>query len=134
MSKRLTTIPFFLLFTSAAALITTALVWAYPPLPTAPIPADVGIPLAWTPFAIFALVGGVQALRWRLRAPDFVITVTQRPTPLEAKFLEQDRRLERRERLKGEVFKNECEIEAFAANLTPDERKAWFNRPGPYGK
>src|SRR5690348_7873414 len=99
-----------------------------------PVPMSVGLTLGWTPLAICLIVFGGKALHERLRAPDLVITVTARPTPLEAKFIEQDRRLERRERLRGEVFKNESEIETFAANLTPDERKAWQNRPGPFGK
>ncbi len=80
------------------------------------------------------LVAGIAWLRWSLRAPDVVITITDAPPPLAAKFHEQDRRLERRERLRGELFALNGEIETFNANLTADERKAWQLRPGPYGK
>lgn len=80
------------------------------------------------------LVAGIAWLRWTLRAPDVVITITDAPQPLAAKFHEQDARLERRERLKGELFRLNGEIETFNANLTSDERKAWTRRPGPYGK
>jgi len=90
--------------------------------------------VSWGAIVIAGLVRGTLALHRRFRAPDVVITVTDRPAPLEAKFLEQDRRLERRERLKGELFALNGEIETFNANLTPDERKAWLHRPGPYGK
>jgi len=120
-----------LLFTLILAALITAFSLFVPPLrgPTVLVYAAI-----WAPFTIFGLILAGLALYERFRAPDVTIEVIARPTPLEAKFIEQDRRLERRERLKGEVFKNECEIETFAANLTPDERKAWQNRPGPYGK
>ena len=86
------------------------------------------------PFVAIALATACAALHWRLRKPDVVIRVSAPPTALEAKFLEQDRRLERRERLKGDLFSLNGEIERFAADLTPDERFAWQNRSGPYGK
>jgi hypothetical protein len=120
-----------LAFTFIMAALITVLSLFVPPLwgPTALVYAA-----TWTPFAIFAFILTGQSLYERFRAPDVVIEVIARLTPLEAKFIEQDRRLERRERLKGEVFQNECEVERFNANLTPDERKAWQNRPGPFGK
>lgn len=86
------------------------------------------------PFLLIAAVPGIKALRFRLRKPDIVITVTEPLMPLEAKFQEQDLRIEKRERLIGELFKLNGEIETFNANMSPDERKAWRNRPGPYGK
>ena len=88
----------------------------------------------WCPFAIAAAFAGVSRIRWHLRAPDVVITVTERLKPLELTFQEQDRRLERRERLKGELFKLNGEIETFNAEMDFDTRHAWANRPGPYGK
>lgn len=89
---------------------------------------------AWIPFAFVATVVGIAALHWGLRAPDVVIKVTAPLTPLTAKFLEQDRRLEKRERLKGELFRLNGEIETFNAEMDYDTRIAWANRPGPYGK
>lgn len=52
----------------------------------------------------------------------------------EAAFLEQDRRLDRRERLKRQLDDVNREIETFFAEMDADTRKAWANRPGPYGK
>ena len=86
------------------------------------------------PFGCVVIGYTVAYVHNRLRAPDIVITVTQQPTPLTARFLEQDRLLEKRERLKRQLFDLNSEIETFAAHLTPDERHAWQNRPGPYGK
>ena len=89
---------------------------------------------SWAPFIVAASVYGVAALVWRFKTPDIVITVAQVPTPLMARFHAQDARLERRERLKGELFKLNGEIETFNADLTADERGAWLKRLGPYGK
>gem|GEM_PF-2724685 len=97
-------------------------------------PSELLLVVGWSPFTVAALVVGALALHRHLRAPDVVIMVTERPTPLMAKFLEQDRRLERRERLKGELFKLNGEIETFNADMDFDTRHAWANRPGPYGK
>lgn len=90
--------------------------------------------VAFTPLALTLLAGGAYALYWRLRPADVVITVTDVPTPLMAKFHKQEQRILRREQLKKQVFDLNAEIETFNAELTPDERKAWANRPGPYGK
>lgn len=88
----------------------------------------------WIPLGIVALAFAVSEARQRLRAPDIVITVTQQLTPLMAKFLEQDRRLEKREQLKRQLYDLNGEIETFNAEMDADTRKAWQNRPGPYGK
>jgi len=90
--------------------------------------------LSWAPAAVFAALLGVTYVRWRLRAPDVVIEVSARDIPLAARFLEQDRRLELRERLKGDLDRVNAEIETFNANMDADTRRAWYNRPGPYGK
>lgn len=89
---------------------------------------------SWAPFAAVAIALCAMRIHWHLKPADAVIRIADAPTPLMAKFHEQDARLERRERLKGELFALNGEIETFNANLTPDERAAWNRRPGPYGK
>lgn len=74
------------------------------------------------------------ALYERLRPADIVITVADKPTPLMLEFQRQDQRLLRREQLKQQILSLNAEIETFNAELSPDGRKAWLNRPGPYGK
>jgi hypothetical protein len=97
--------------------------------------AMLGITIACLlPFTLVAAGIAFKRLYETLRAPDIVIRVTQQPTPLMARFLEQDRRLEKREQLKRQLFDLNGEIETFNANLSPDDRKAWQHRPGPYGK
>lgn len=77
---------------------------------------------------------GLSALYRHLRTSVIVITVTERATPLVTRFLEQDARLERRERIRAQLHDVNVEIETFNASLTPNEREAWSKRPGPYGK
>lgn len=133
MSKRLTFDMLLFLFCSFIASLITIAVLTHPPQHP-PFSDSAAIMLAWVPSLWIAVIAGIRKLHWHLRAPDVVIAVMAPPTPLMARFLEQDRLLEKREQLKRQLFDLNSDIETFNANLTPDERRAWFNRPGPHGK